>query len=191
MYQLLVLLLICLSISVLFFPYLVYLWHKDTSLLSFRIRMILNMAFMLVLFAGSAGIYYLFRPLLHGSYLYYFPIVMVLVYLIEIIYYSIVKRPSFKAFLFSFVAIFKTFVIAIISSLVCILLIIFVVRERFGFDGGYLKYIIIFTLNFLMFYVFSILFMFRDTKAIIDYFETRNKNSVCLSLLKDKVSRKK
>ena len=98
------------------------------------------------------------------------------------------KKPSLRGFLAVFSSIFKTFVVAILAALICIFLVLFAFKEGIGFEEGNLKFIVIFAFNVLVFYVFAILFMFKDIKATIDYFELRNKNSVCLAVLKDNFS---
>jgi len=187
-YNIIIVVLICLGVSLLFFPYLVYLWHQNTTRFSFRLRTILNSIIMLLVLAGGVGFYFLFYPVLMDKYMIYFPILIATIFLVEVVFYSFVKKPSFRAFISTFVSVFKTYLIAILAALICTILLVFVFKESFGFGGGYLKYIIIFALNLLLFYVFAILFMFKDVKAIIDYFEIRNKNSICLSVLIDAAS---
>lgn len=188
LYNIIVTLLICLGVCLVFMPYLVSLWHTETSLLSFIIRSLVNLFIIIFLLAGATGIYFLFYPVLSGTYRIYFPIVLAVVLLLDTTLYSILKKPSFKSFIAVFTSIFKTFLVAIVAALICIFIVLFAFKESIGFESGYLKYIVVFAFNVLVFYVFAILFMFKDIKAIIDYFELRNKNSICLAVLKDNMS---
>ena len=98
-------------------PYLFYLWHNDTTLKHFRIRAILNLFFLALFIAGSVGAYYILRRDIEGSYIYYFPIAVFVINLIDIAIYSAIKKPSFKVCLSTFVALFKTSIIGVITSL--------------------------------------------------------------------------
>ena len=188
--QVLYTLLICLGVSFVFFPYLVYLWHKDTAIKSFRIRVILNLLVVFTILGFSVGFYLLFSEVTGGTYLWYFPTVLAATLLIEVIYYSIIKKPSFRVFLSTFTSLFVTFVAAIIASALSISIVVFWFKQGVDFGTGFLIYALIFLFNIIMFYVFAVLFMFKDTKAIIDYFEMRYKNETCLALLKDRASEK-
>ena len=188
--QVLYTLLICLGVSFVFFPYLVYLWHKDTAIKSFRIRVILNLLVVFTILGFSVGFYLLFNEVTGGTYLWYFPTVLAVTLLIEVIYYSIIKKPSFRVFLSTFTSLFVTFVAAIIASALSISIVVFWFKQGVDFGTGFLIYALIFLFNIIMFYVFAVLFMFKDTKAIIDYFEMRYKNETCLALLKDRASEK-
>ena len=115
--------------------------------------------------------------------MYVFPIALASIMLIEIIYYSIIKKPSFKAFLSTFVAIFKTSVVGAVTSLATMLTLVYFFQGVL--ERGLLKYIIIGAFNLLMFYVFSMAIMFKDMRDIWSYIDRVQINSIHRAVLKD------
>ena len=181
--------LICLGATLLFLPYLVYLWHNNTTLKNFKMRILAN-TFLIILIMGlGVGFYYAFIEIMENTFIYVFPSILGATYVGEVIYYSIEKKPSFKAFIITFSAIFVTFLAAIIATVATTLAALYLFEGEIGFGDGVLKYEIIFLLNIIIFYVFAVLFMIKDTKAIIDYFEMRYRNSIYATLLKEEYSK--
>ena len=119
--------------------------------------------------------------------MYIIPIATAVICILEIIYYSIVKKPSFRAYMSTFVALFKTSIIGVIASLSTSLLIFYFYQDQF--DPGMLKYIIILVFNMLVFYVFSFIIMFKDMRAIVTYLDSIMINSLHRTVLKDELER--
>lgn len=183
LYNMLLTVIISLGVLWLLFPYIVYLWHSETALKHFRIRALVNMLIMAAAMGVVVCFYLLFRRDLHFSYMYLIPIATAVICLIEIIYYSIIKKPSFKAYLSTFVALFKTSIVGVVVSLTTSLLIFHFYQDQF--DPGMLKYIIICVFNMLVFYVFSFVIMFKDMRSIITYIDARVINYLHRTVLKD------
>ena len=187
LYNMLLTIVISLGVLYLLFPYIVYLWHSDTNLKHFRLRAICN-SFIMAFFMGVVCLFYwLFRASLPISYMYIIPIATAVICILEIIYYSIVKKPSFRAYMSTFVALFKTSIIGVIASLSTSLLIFYFYQDQF--DPGMLKYIIILVFNMLVFYVFSFIIMFKDMRAIVTYLDSIMINSLHRTVLKDELER--
>ena len=182
-FNILITIIICLGILWLTLPYLVYLWHSDTSLLHFKLRAIINGIIILFLLGGVTGVYFLLHRDTYGTFMYVYPIAVGSIMLIEIIYYSIIKKPSFRAYVSIFVALFKTSIVGVVTSLATILTLIFFFQSKL--DSGMLKYIVIFVFNLLMFYVFSLVIMFKDMRGIVTYLDSLQINSLHRAILKD------
>lgn len=179
---------ICLGILWLTFPYLVYLWHSDTALIHFKVRAIINMIVIIGLLGLVCLSYLLFYRVAKGTHMIVFPIALASIMLIEIIYYSIIKKPSFKAYLATFVALLKTCIIGVVASLTTVLLLLYFFQGEL--EGGLLKYVIIGAFGLLVFYIFSMVFMFKDMRAIWSYIDRLEINSLHRAVLKDERERK-
>lgn len=177
--------LISLGILLITLPYLFYLWHNNTTLLHYRIRAIVNIVLMLLTFSAAMFFYYLFS---RGSFkynIYIIPSVAAAIMLVEIIFYSFVKKPSIKAYLTIYVAVFKTFIVGTILSFgICIFLCLFFQNQL---DEGYLKYIIIGAFNAILYLVLTYIFMFKDGRTMVDYFNNIMMNELKRSILRTEV----
>lgn len=187
-YRALITIEICLGILWLTFPYLVYLWHSNTALIHFKVRAIINMIIIIGLLGLVSLSYLLFYRAARGTHMIVFPIAVASIMLVEIVYYSIVKKPSFKAYLATFIALFKTSIVGVIASLAVVLTLLYFFQGEL--DGGLLKYVIIGAFSVLVFYIFSMVIMFKDMKAIWTYIDRLEINSLYRAVLKDEREKK-
>ena len=188
-YRALITIEICLGILWLTFPYIVYLWHSDTALIHFKVRAIINMIIIVGLLALVCMCYLLFyKVAAKGTHMIVFPIAVASIMIGEIIFYSIVKKPSFKAYLATFVALIKTSIIGVVASIATVLLLLYFFQGEL--EGGLLKYVIIGAFSILMFYIFSMVIMFKDMRAIWSYVDRLEINSLYRAVLKDEREKK-
>ena len=167
----------CLIIAWIFLPYLVCQWHKDTKLKHFKLRFTLNLLFIVVLFSGTYILYYIFDVDYNANYVYAIPAILCGVLLIDAIYYSIIRKPSFKDFASPFVGFVQMSIQGALVSVGGTILLLHFYQSVF--DNGLLIYIIVAVFSLLVYYAINLLIMSKEMKYNVEYM-----NNIYLTFVK-------
>lgn len=161
-------------------PYLVGQWHKDTDIRHFWIRFILNVLFIGITFGSCLLLYFNFE--VSDKYLFRFmiPTFFVGIILIDAIYYSIIRKASFKDYLATFKIFWNSCPIATVISVAGGILLMYFYRG--ALEHSYLTYLITGVYIALLFYSVNFLYMFKDFRYNVEYI-----NNVYLTHIKRQI----
>ena len=170
----------CLGACLLFVPFIVGMWSKNTIREKFVPRVIINSLIIAALFVGL-GVVLNFTDWLSfiswSNWLY--PILMGAILLVEVLIYGISRRGTFGEYAQTFIGMSKNSFMGLIAIGGTTLAMFFL---QSMFEISTLTLILFAAFELLVFFIFSYFVPFKDTKEIVSYY-----NSVDASLMKNDV----
>ena len=158
---------ICLGLAWLFVPYLVGQWHKDTKLKYFKLRLLFNILFIGIMFGFTSFLYFQFDSDWWNRYMYFIPSFFLFYLLIDAIYYSIIRKPSFKDYLATFTGIIKNALPGTAVSVGLSILLIHFYQTQIEFVP--LSFIIIGVYAGMLYYGVNLLIQSKEMKELVGY----------------------
>lgn len=178
-----------LSIFVLYLtlPYIVSLWWKDAIKRKCVLRTIINSLIILLLIAGFSVACYFLNGIIPYIYAVALPIFILIIFVIEIIIYSLKNGGSFKMYLVTFEALYKNCICAVSFTLLISILLETLLADVFAFSMLYVLIIIV--MNIVIFLVGLFAINLGNNGYLLDYFNLSVLRSINKSVIKNEAKK--